>query len=306
MANQIKTVVKEQPYSAYEMVQERLEFPRGSINMLQYSKSMSYGQYQKIDCDYEPFVFDNLLNRIIKYCVRLLISKTSIADTQNLLNEIIFLLDEVEDLECSIYLLSKIQLPSIFQAYEDVLHCCKMILENKAYSYSQYELKNWSLLFPMEYVFEDFIAGFIKMHFSKEFIVEPQKSELYLHESPNTFNLKHDILLTNRVTKESIIIDTKYKTRSGDLKSDPKKGVSQQDLYQMISYAFKRGTDNVIIIYPNSSDILNDDHVFHINSRLDTKVIQIKIVEVPFWSGLNCKAVEANLKLKLNSVLLMH
>jgi 5-methylcytosine-specific restriction enzyme subunit McrC len=158
----------------------------------------------------------------------------------------------------------------------------------------------------MEYVFEDFIAGFIKMHFSKEFIVEPQKSELYLHESPNTFNLKHDILLTNRVTKESIIIDTKYKTRSGDLKSDPKKGVSQQDLYQMISYAFKRGTDNVIIIYPNSSDILNDDHVFHINSRLDTKVIQIKIVEVPFWSGLNCKAVEANLKLKLNSVLLMH
>lgn len=303
MARQINTVVKEQPYSAYELVQEKLGSPKGTINFQEYSKTISYGQYHKIDCDYEPFIFDNLLNRIIKYCVRLLISKTSIPDTQNLLNETIFLLDEVEDVECSIYQLSKIRLPAIFQSYEDVLHCCKMILDNHAYSYSQYELKNWSLLFPMEYVFEDFIAGFIKSHFSEEFIVEPQKSDLYLHESPNTFNLKHDILLTNRVSKETIIIDTKYKPRWGDLRNDPKKGVSQQDLYQMISYAFKRGTEKVILIYPNVNDKLHDDHVFHINSRVDNKVIQIRLVEVPFWSGLSCKAAEANLKLKLNSVL---
>lgn len=303
IARQFTNTVKEQPYSSYEEVHQALEFPKGRINFGRFAKTVSYGQYNQIDCDYEPFIFDNALNRIIKYCTRLLISKTQIAETQNILNETLFLLDEVEDQPCSIHQLSGIQLPSLFQVYEDVIHSCKMILENQAYSYVQYELKNWSLLFPMEYVFENFIAGFIKAHFSKEFLVEPQKSDLYLHETPNTFNIQHDVLLTNRTTKQSIIVDAKYKPRWGDMTNDPKKGVSQSDLYQMISYAFKRGTDKVLLIYPNTSDKLLNDHVFRVNSHFENKVITIKVVDVPFWSGTDYKTIETNLKQKLSRML---
>ena len=301
-AKQIREVISLRPYSAYEEVQETLFTPRGTINFDRYSARMSCGNYHMIDCDYEPFVFDNLLNRTIKYCTRLLLSKTRIFDTQRILNEIIFMLDEVDDQLCSVQQLQTIQIPSIYSDYKDIIQICHLILENQVYSYQEYELKNWSLLFPMEYIFEDFIAGYIQKHFSDTFKVEPQKSDLYLH-NPDTFNIKHDILLTNKKTGEQIIVDTKYKPRWNLEKCDSKKGIAQSDMYQMISYAYKRGTNKVLLIYPNTSDKLADDHTFLISKGTKDETIKIKAIDVPFWSLHGNSYVEENLKVKLRSLL---
>ncbi len=294
-AKQIHEVISLRPYSAYEEVQEALFTPRGRINFDRYSARMSCGNYHIIDCDYEPFIFDNLLNRTIKYCTRLLLSKTQIIETQRILNEIIFMLDEVDDQVCSVQQLQTIRIPSIYSDYEDVIQICRMILENQVYSCHEYELKNWSLLFPMEYVFEDFIAGYIQKHFSDTFKVEPQKSDLYLHNNPDAFNIKHDILLTNKKTGEQIIVDTKYKPRWNLEKSDSKKGIAQSDMYQMISYAYRRGTDKVLLIYPNASEKLAEDSFF-INNPLTDQEIEIKAIDVPFWSPDGHLYVEENLK----------
>jgi 5-methylcytosine-specific restriction enzyme subunit McrC len=303
IARQINQAVTQQPYSSYEEVQEALATPRGRINFNRYATRLSYGAYYIIDCDHEPFVFDNNLNRIIKYCSRLLLTKTRLPETQKILNETIFILDEVEDQACSVQQLNGIKITALFQNYEEVIHSCRMILENQIYSHAEYEMRNWSLLFPMEYVFEDFIAGFIQTHFNKEFIVEPKKSELYLHQDPSTFNIEHDILLTNRVTGEQIIIDTKYKPRWGNASADLKKGVSQADMYQMISYAYKRGVNKVIMIYPNSSEKLPDDYVFNVKGFVGEKTINIKVLDVPFWSSTSQFEVDHLLKQKLKGSL---
>ena len=181
-----------------------------------------------------------------------------------------------------------------------------MILENQVYSYQEYEMKNWSLLFPMEYIFEEFIAGYIQKHFSDIFKVETQKSDLYLHINPKTFNLQHDILLTNKKTGEQLIVDTKYKLRWNLEKSDSKKGIAQSDMYQMISYAYRRGTDKVLLIYPNTSDKLEEDqdHLFLINNGITNETIKIKAIDAPFWSFNGHQHVEDNLKVKLGNILL--
>ncbi len=172
-------------------------------------------------------------------------------------------------------------------------------IENQVYSHEDYEMRNWSLLFPMEIVFEEFIAGYIQKHFSDTFKVEVQKSDLYLHTSPNAFNIQHDILLTNRNTGEKIIVDTKYKPRWNLEKNDPKKGISQADMYQMISYAYRRETDRVLLIYPNTSEELADDFVFLIDKGTKDETIKIKVVDVPFWSRDDYSFVEEKLKTKL-------
>ena len=303
IGKQINETVSTKPFTAYEDKEEALLSPKGKINFNRYTNSLTYGRHQFIDCDYEPFSYDNKVNRIIKYCVRLLLTQTKIPETQRLLQEIIHILDEVEDHAFTINHFNQIRVPNLFAEYEDVMQCCSMILENQIYSHAEYEMKNWSLLFPMEYIFEDFISGFLKDHFSKHFEIESQKSELYLHQNPKTFNLQHDILLTNKKTKEKIIIDTKYKPR-WDLKStDNKKGVSQSDMYQMISYAYRRGTDKVILIYPNTSERLAEDYVFKIQKSNQNEEIKIKIVDVPFWSSLHHSEVETNLLIKLDNVL---
>ena len=301
-ANQIHEIISIRPYSAYEEVQEALFTPRGRINFDRYATRMSYGSYHLIDCDYEPFIFDNSLNRIIKYCTRLLLSKTRVIETQRTLNEIIFMLEDVDDQVCSVQQLQTLRIPSIYSDYEEVIQICRMILENQVYSYAEYEMKNWSLLFPMELVFEEFIAGYIQKHFSDIFKVETQKSDLYLQTNPNAFNLQHDILLTNKKTGEQIIVDTKYKPRWDLEKSDSKKGISPSDMYQMISYAYRRGTDKVLLIYPNTSEKLADDSVFLINKGTKDETIKIKAIDVPFWSLDGHSSVEENLKVKLRDI----
>jgi len=215
ISRQMHETISTQPFMAYEELEETLWFPKGRINFNRYTNSLAHGKNHLIDCDHQPFIFDNSLNRIIKYCARLLKSQTKLYTNQQLLNEVLFILDEVEDTVQTINQLIHLNIPSLFVGYEEVVQSCRMILENQIYSYSQFEMKNWSLFFPMEFIFEDFISGFIQTNFNKEYFIEPQKSELYLHQSPKTFNLQHDILLTHKITKDQIIIDTKYKPRWG-------------------------------------------------------------------------------------------
>jgi len=46
-------------------------------------------------------------------------------------------------------------------------------------------------------------------------------------------------------------------------------------MYQMISYAYRRGTNKVLLIYPNTSDKLADDSVFLINKGTKDETIKI-------------------------------
>ena len=303
MGIQLLETINSKPYSAYEAIEESLLMPKGRINFNRYTRNLAYGKNHLIECDYEPFIFDNNLNRVIKYCARLLLSKSNLVDTHRILNEIIFMLDEVEDVVCSVNQLSQVRIPLLFSDYESVIQICRMIMENQVYSIKVDEMTNWSLLFPMEYIFEDFISGFIKEHFSKDFIIETQKSDLYLHNNPKTFNIQHDILITNRLTREAIIIDTKYKPR-WDLKEvDKKRGVAQSDIYQMVSYSYRRGINKVIMIYPNVSEFLNNDYVFEIPSGKGDKYIKIKVADVHFWSMSDFASIPTKLFDKLNNLL---
>src|SRR5690606_20308745 len=163
------------------------------------SNSISYGNYHSIECDYEPFLFDNRVNRAIKYCSRLLLNQTKFSENQRILQDVIFILDEVDDLPCSVHDIEKISINSFFEEYKLVLDSCKLILNQQLYSNNTYDLSQWCLLFPMEYIFEDFLAGFLETWFSKDWKVHYQKSDMYLAETSegnNVFNMQHDIFLT--------------------------------------------------------------------------------------------------------------
>lgn len=286
IANQFLETISKQPLTIYQEVEETLTFPKGAINFNRYvNKSLVHGNFHQLECNYEPLLFDNTINRIIKYCSRLLVSKTKYPENIRLLQEVIFILDEVEDTYCSIYEIDKISLNSFFEDYTSILDSCKLILSHKLYSNNAYDLSQWCLLFPMEYIFEDFVAGFLEAHFSKRWIVEYQKSNLTLVNKPEVFQMQHDIYLTSKFSNKKIIIDTKYKLRSDNFKLDNKKGIAQSDLYQMLSYAFKRGCSDIILIYPNLSDNLNEADTFEILSGFNNSdKINVTAMEIPFWT----------------------
>ncbi|MBX0335184.1 hypothetical protein K3G39_18265 [Pontibacter sp. HSC-14F20] len=303
-ANYTAEVIATQPYSQYEEVTEVLYSPKGRIDFSAYIRNgITSGNYHHIDCVHEPLLYDNTLNRVIKYVCRLLQNSVNLASTQSLLQQITFLLDEVEDVPCAASDLDTVSLNPLFTEYEPIIEWCKRILNQQLYSSSAYDSLQWSLLLPMEYVFEDFITGFIRKHFGNVYKVHAQKSDLYFSASPRAFQMQHDIFLEHRKTGEKIIIDTKYKPRWDLNQADVKQGVAQSDMYQMVSYAYRRGCSNVILLYPNTSEKLADAHTFSIPSGSGDSSVNVKVCEVPFWSRSDYRKVEKDLRVILDNVL---
>lgn len=266
------------------------------------TNSLTNGNFHMLECDHEPFQYNNRLNQTIKYVARLLKSKAKFPETHNKLSDILFLLDEVDDYPCSSVNLSRINVNPFFSEYNTVIGLCKMVLDQQIYNHAYDEQNHWSLLLPMEYVFEDFIAGFLEVHFSDNWQVKYQKSDMYLTDQ-KIFQMQHDIFLTSKKDpKICIIIDTKYKLR-GNFKADPKKGVSQSDLYQMTSYAFKRGCNNVLLLYPNQNSDCEEKDVFSISSFSGDQEITVHAAEIPFWSSAGCETITLTLKTSLKSLL---
>lgn len=309
IANQIFETVSSQPLMQYQQVEETFSVPRGSISFGRYiNNSLSKGNYHKIECDYEPFLFDNKVNRIIKYCARILFDQTRFSENIYLLQKSLNILDEVEDIACSVSDINSISLTSFYQEYILLMDVCRMVISQQLYSHESYHLSQWCLLFPMEYIFEDFIAGFLERNFSLNWKIEYQRSDMYLSNYPSVFQMQHDIFLTNRKDEnKKVIVDTKYKVRKSGFKEDPKKGVSQTDIYQMLSYALRRGCSDVLIVYPNIGKDIYPKDAFKVQSGFPGKEeINITAAEVPFWSIENLDSISNKLYATLSDLLKMY
>ena len=190
---------------------------------------------------------DNEFNQCVKFVAKLFLSASRDSQNKRNLNDILFLLDEVTDVSISADTCKRMQFNPMFSCFETVRDYCVLFLENSISFNYKNDLKLFAFLLPMEYVFEDFIYGFIDKEIEG---VNPNGQVIgtYLDEAKN-FGLKPDLILD--LGYKRIIADTKYKMVYSD-ESDPKKGISQSDLYQMLAYAVRFKIQEIKLFYPNS------------------------------------------------------
>jgi len=280
-------------YQQYEEVNRELSFIKGRLNTNEYiNENLSKGKWHKLNCTYDAFVFDNEFNRIIKYVTTLLFNVTSSQDNKKNLREILFILDEVSDERATAEQCSRISFNPMFGEFETVRDYCQLFLTNCISFNYKNELKLFAFLLPMEYVFEDFIFGFIDKELEKV-TAKAQRSDTYLDEG-KAFNLKPDLWL--KTEHKSLIADTKYKIVYSDEK-DPKKGISQNDLYQMLAYAVRFEVDEIILFYPNTIKQGQEEETeLTIKDALaDGKEISIRAFQLPI---INRELLETGLEVK--------
>ncbi len=235
-------------YQQYEEVNKELSFIKGRLNTQQYiNENLSRGMWHKLHSTYDAFVFDNEFNRIIKYVATLLFNVTSSQDNKKYLREILFILDEVTDERATAAQCARISFNPMFGEFETVRDYCQLFLTNCISFDYKNDLKLFAFLLPMEYVFEDFIFGFIDKEL-ESVSAKAQRSDTHLDED-ETFRLKPDLWL--KTDDKSLIADTKYKIIYSD-DADPKRGISQSDLYQMLAYAVRFDVDEIILFYPDT------------------------------------------------------
>jgi len=268
-------------YQKYIEVENELSFVKGRMNFNEYiNQNLARGRNHKVNCIYDSFEMDNPFNQCIKSVTRLLLSATKDQQNKRNLNDILFLLDEVSDVSISSEECKRIQFNPMFTDFETIRDYCVLFLENSVSFNYKKDLKLFAFLLPMEYVFEDFIFGFIDKEL-EEVKAKSQKQK-YLDELGH-FIMKPDLLM--EVNGKRIIADTKYKMVY-DLTSDNKKGISQNDLYQMVSYAIRFEATDIKLLYPNSvknntTDLKTIDIVdtLALDKKITIKAHQVTILD---------------------------
>lgn len=243
-----KELLSSSIYQKYVEVENELSFVKGRIDFDSYiTNNISRGRNHKVSCVYDSFEMDNNFNQCIKQVTKLLLSATKDNQNKRNLYDILFLLDEVSDAVISADECKKILFNPLFTSFETVRDYCVLFLENSVSFNYKNSLKLFAFLLPMEYVFEDFLFGFIDREIEG---VNPkgQATGTYLDES-KTFGLKPDLILD--LGHKKIIADTKYKMVYADA-NDNKKGISQPDLYQMLAYAVRFNITDIKLFYPKT------------------------------------------------------
>lgn len=235
-------------FQQYEEIDREVHNIKGRLNTPTYiQENLSKGRWHKVNCTYDSFVMDNKFNRIVKYVTQLLFNVTSNIENKKYLREILFILDEVSDEKASAHECANITFNPMLSDFETIRDYCTLFLNNSISIDYKNDLKLLAFLLPMEYLFEDFVFGFINKELN-DFKVKSQSSSIHLDEG-KIFGLKPDLCIKSPI--KDFIADTKYKITYSD-SNDPKKGISQSDLYQMIAYAIRFNIQDVVLLYPNT------------------------------------------------------
>lgn len=266
-------------YQQYQEVRREVQFVRGRMDVNRYiNQNLSKGRWHKVNCIYDPFVLDNRFNQIIKYVTYLLYHQTENDESKKYLREILFTLDDVSDIPASSEECKSIQFNPAFAEFETVRDYCQLFLDHAVSFDYKNDLKLFAFLLPMEYLFEDFIYGFIEKEVEGIKAIAQSSSTHLDHDK--TFALKPDLILKTKQKK--VIADTKYKMVY-DEQDDPKKGISQSDLYQVLAYAVRFKIDEIALLFPDQLSNYHEEVTgFIIRDEFADQVdVNIKAYQLP-------------------------
>lgn len=148
---------------------------------------------------------------------------------------------------------SKVVIDRNAKDYDMLMKWSKVFLKNKSFTTFSGTESARALLFPMEKVFESYVARNMKKVFNRVgWEVSAQDKGHYLFNTLNgeknkKFALRPDLVVA-RDDGSRVILDTKWKNLVNDKGSNY--GISQADMYQMYAYSKKYETSEIWMLYP--------------------------------------------------------
>lgn len=252
--DEVLNLTKQGLKSSYETLEENLSYFKGKI---QFSKHIrhNFAHKEKVFAVYDEFTVNRPENKLLKSSLTYLYSHTHSSKTKKDIKNLLILFDEV-DLSVNYDAdFAKIVSDRNTKAYTAALNWAQVFLKEKSFTSFSGSTSSLALLFPMEKLFECYIATLLKKEFApKGYTISTQDKGYYLFDTPKKFALRPDIVVKDK-DNNIFIMDTKWKV----LNENPyaNYGISQSDMYQMYAYQQKYNLHNtqanvkgVTLIYP--------------------------------------------------------
>ncbi|WP_455391134.1 McrC family protein [Frisingicoccus sp.] len=269
-------IVKRGIKSSYETVQSNEKVFKGKMK---FDGQIKYNYAHKERCfvEFDEFNVNRPENKILKVTLQYLYKKSHSSKNKNDIKTLLNSFTEVNtstDYETDF---SKIVPDRNMKDYSAALMWSEVFLKGKSFTSFAGSKIAFALLFPMEALFESYIAKQLKKELDLScFSISAQDRTYHLFDEPTRkFLMKPDIVIRNKETKAVYILDTKWKVLSND-KSNY--GISQSDMYQMYAYQKKYSAKNVTLIYPFTDRISIDNDIEF--RSVDDVIVKVKFVDL--------------------------
>jgi 5-methylcytosine-specific restriction enzyme subunit McrC len=216
-----------------------------------------------IACRYDALTSDIALNQIMKAAILRLSRIARNSDNAARLRELAFTYADISDVPIGALRWDAVVLDRTNARWRELLNLARLLLGDRFQTTSSGAADGFSLLFEMNVLFEEYVARTLKRGLAGTGLrVISQGGRLYClqtHDQRGLFQTRPDILI-KRGDEVIQIIDTKWKRVAARIE-DPKRGVSQADVYQMMAYGELYRCDTLTLLYPHHAGLETKDGI---------------------------------------------
>lgn len=252
----------------YVLQEENVWFLKGKLRVAQNIKQ-NLTHKERFYCQFDEFTENIRENKLIKKCLSYLNGLSKKEKNKQRIKEFMFVFSDIENTTTVKEDLKAIQnLNRLNNYYADTLQWVRIFLLWQSVVNFVWHTLTLALLFPMEKLFESYVAKKLIQH-HPDWKIKTQDTAHYLvenHKDKQKFNLRPDIVINNG----EIVADTKWKLLDG-MDESINYGISQSDMYQLYAYAKKYKSKKLYLIYPKTDTFTTklDQFFYH---YLDEKI----------------------------------
>ncbi len=206
--------------------------------------------------EYDEFSADRAENRLVHSALRFVLSMTADQANQRLARELAFVFADVPLARDVRRDFQRVNIDRGMENYRDALDWARIILTEQSPLTGVGGQMAPSLLFPMEAVFEAFVAKHLAAVVKRPLRLssQVQSGHLMRHSGSGLLRLRPDLLLRDGDLPVAAL-DTKWKLITEQMSAGSQSyGISPADFYQMHAYgtAYLGSTGDVVLIYPKT------------------------------------------------------
>lgn len=251
---EVRQLLKQGLKSGYIAQEKNLRFYKGKLLVNEHIRQ-NHSHKERFYLRYDEFNPNRPENKLIKSTLLKLSKLTSSAENSKEIRQILTGFEMVEPSKNIEKDFASVSIDRTTKSYETVIAWSEVFLFNKSFTTFSGKTQSRALLFPMEQVFESYVAQQLKKVFVPDgWEVSVQDKGYYLFEEPRRqFSLRPDIVIkkNNRI----VVLDTKWKSLFDNEAKNY--GISQADMYQMYAYSKKYQTSEIYLIYPVNQEMRN-------------------------------------------------
>jgi 5-methylcytosine-specific restriction enzyme subunit McrC len=262
-ARKLADLVREGMPRRYVRREEDLPVLRGRLDVTRQFTTLA-ADPQRLACRFDALSPDIALNQIMKAAISRLIKVSSSNENQRHLRELAFTYADIADVSIAALPWHDLVIDRTNARWLELVSLARLLLGKRFQTTSDGSGSGFSLLFEMNTLFEEYVARMLKRALGGSgFNVHSQGGRLYCLEDVDggaqRFMTKPDILVKRGPSVE-LVVDTKWKRLSAQI-DDPKQGVSQADVYQMMAYGQIYCCPRLMLLYPHHHELRQPEGV---------------------------------------------